>query len=282
MEVPARSDHLLDSLERMHLSQLEQTGQVEAALEVLMEDLTEPSAHSRVIAFLERHQRFAEALEHAQFAHADLPDDWRLEADLLRCVEREGLNEQALVMRQSQFDRSPSVERYQALLQAGARADLAVDALRLSLLKQIEAQEIDDFKRGRRAAHATTWRSGSTAARGPDVSLRAAILCAELRWLEALALVQSVVRGLASCDPRHLERIAVNLPKEHASEAVTLLQRVFDGVMQHSSSPYQEALSLVKRIGQRMDVTHRDAWLLELRTKYKAKRNFIRDMPVRW
>jgi hypothetical protein len=23
-------------------------------------------------------------------------------------------------------------------------------------------------------------------------------------------------------------------------------------------------------------------WLLELRTKYKAKRNFIRDLPMRW
>jgi tRNA isopentenyl-2-thiomethyl-A-37 hydroxylase MiaE len=114
------------------------------------------------------------------------------------------------------------------------------------------------------------------------VSLRAAILCAELRWIDALALVQSVVHGPASCDPRHLERIAVNLPKEHASEAVTLLQRVFDGVMQHSSSPYQEALSLVKQIGQRMDVTRRHAWLLELRAKYKAKRNFMRDLPVSW
>jgi uncharacterized Zn finger protein len=282
IEVQARSDYLLDSLERMHLSQLEQTDQVEAALDVLMEDLTEPSSHSRVIAFLERHQRFGEALEHAQSARVDLPDDWRLEADLLRCVEREGLNEQAFVMRQAQFERSPSVERYQSLLQAGARAGLAVNALRLSLFKQIEAQEMDDFKRGRRSPNAATWRSGSTAARGPDVSLRAAILCAELRWIEALALVQSVVRGPASCDPRHLERIAVNLPKEHASEAVTLLQRVFDGVMQHSSSPYQEALSLVKQIGQRLDVTRRHAWLLELRMKYKAKRNFIRDLPARW
>jgi hypothetical protein len=51
----------------------------------------------------------------------------------------------------------PSVERYQSLLQAGARAGLAVNALRLSLFKQIEAQEMDDFKRGRRSPNAATW-----------------------------------------------------------------------------------------------------------------------------
>jgi uncharacterized Zn finger protein len=285
-QVVSGSGHELDHLERMHLGQLEQTGQVEAALEVLMEDLTEPSAHSRVIVFLERHQRFSEALAHAHSAFADLPDDRRLEADLLRCVEREGLHEQALGMRQALFDRDASVERYLAVLQAGERAGRPVDALRQRLLMQIEAQEIEDFKRRRRLPSSTSWRGGVAAHRGPDVSLRAAILCAESRWLEALALVQASVKvsgqAPAHCDLRHLESIAVNLPKKYASESVSLLRRVFDDVMPRSSSPYEAALSLVKQIGKRMDTTHRSEWLLSLRVQYKAKRNFIRDLPTRW
>jgi hypothetical protein len=62
---------------------------------------------------------------------------------------------------------------------------------------------------------------------------------------------------------------------------VALLLRVFASVMPRSSSPYDEALALVRQIGERMEAGERAAWLAHLRLEYKAKRNFMRDLPVR-
>jgi hypothetical protein len=49
--------------------------------------------------------------------------------------------------------------------------------------------------------------------------------------------------------------------------------------MQGASSPYRSELALVKEIGQRMDPAKRSRWLEQLRTEYKAKRSFVRDLP---
>jgi len=51
--------------------------------------------------------------------------------------------------------------------------------------------------------------------------------------------------------------------------------------MRRASSPYRHELALVKEIGRRMDSARRIAWLAQLRTEYKAKRNFVRDLPDR-
>ena len=51
--------------------------------------------------------------------------------------------------------------------------------------------------------------------------------------------------------------------------------------MQTASSPYHDELALVKEIGRRMDAVRRSEWLAQLRTAYKAKRNFVRDLPDR-
>jgi hypothetical protein len=78
-----------------------------------------------------------------------------------------------------------------------------------------------------------------------------------------------------------LNSIAVHLPAEQHEQAVQLLLRVFEAVIQRSSSPYREALALVEQIGQRINTNTRAAWLNQLRTQYKVKRNFVRDLPER-
>ena len=60
-----------------------------------------------------------------------------------------------------------------------------------------------------------------------------------------------------------------------------LLLQVFEALIQRSSSPYRDALALVDEIGQRMGTARRAAWLNQLRTQYKVKRNFVRDLPER-
>ena len=85
----------------------------------------------------------------------------------------------------------------------------------------------------------------------------------------------------AVCGEKVLADIATHLPADQNQQAVALLLRVFAAVMPRSSSPYNEALALVRQIGERMDAGERAAWLARLRIEYKAKRNFMRDLPVR-
>lgn len=274
------TDLRLWTLERLHLAQLEQMGEVDAALAVLREDLSTPHAHSQVVGFLEAHGRFREAFGEAERACKAFPGDWTLEADLLRCYERDGWTQEALVLRHSQFERSPGVERYHLVLKAGTAAGKDSKALRQALLDHLQVQEDEALRKARQPSARPTWQGGMlipSASTVPDVSLRAEILCSEDRWMDACALVQPP----AFCRDTVVERIALHLPDEHHDQAVQMLQRVFGLVIQRSSSPYREALALVKEIGKRMGGPQRADWLQQLRVQYKAKRNFVRDLPDR-
>ena len=264
------------TLERLHLAQLDATGQVDQALAVLREDLSEASAHSDVIRFLETHGRYSEAFAQAEQGCEAFPDDWRLQDDLLRCYEREGWTAQALALRRLQFERSPSVERYQQMLKAGLAAGQDVAHLRQALIDFLADRESQAMNRPPVSArYGGAFHIPLTAVR--DVSLRAELLGSEGRWLEACALVQPP----ATCRDAVLSLIARHLPVEQGDQAVALLLRVFGSVMLGASSPYRDALALVKEINRRMEPARRAAWLAQLRIDFKAKRNFIRDLPDR-
>lgn len=109
------------------------------------------------------------------------------------------------------------------------------------------------------------------------MSLRAEVLCAEGHWSEACALV----RPPAVCRDGVLSQIARHLAPEQGDQALSLLLRVFNSAMRRSSSPYRDELAMVDEIGRRLDSARRTAWLEQLRTEFKAKRNFIRDLPER-
>ena len=265
----------LSTLEPLHLAQLKQMGANEEVLAILREDLSEAYGHSQVVAFLEATGRLSEAFEQAQRGHDAFPGDRRLQEDLLRCYEREGLTREALMLRRSQFEHRPSVEGYHHVLSAGRAAGEDTDALRQKLLDFLHQQEQEAL--GRQSSLSPSWQR---ARQGPvvlDVSLRAEILGSEGRWVEACLLVQPPV----ACRDAVLNSIAVHLPAEQHEPAVQLLLRVFEAVIQRSSSPYRDELALVKQIGQRMDTVRRAAWLNQLRTEFKAKRNFVRDLPER-
>lgn len=262
------------TLERLHLAQLENAGQVDEMLAVLREDLSEASAHSQVVSFLEKHGRFREAFTQAQQGCKAFPDDWRLQEELLRCYEREGWTAEALALRRRQFEHSPGVERYQQVLKAGQAAGQDVAALRQALIDFVAARE--ELPVGRSPQMARFGRTLATSVPSArDVSLRAEILCFEGLWSEACALVQPPM----ACRDGVLRHIATNLPADHKEQALGLLLRVFGSAMQRASSPYRDELALVHEIGRRMDATHRAAWLSQLRAEYKIKRNFVRDLP---
>ena len=261
------------TLEPLHLAQLKQMDADDEALAILREDLSDAYAHSRVVQFLEAAGRFSEAFEQARTGCAAFPDDWRLQEHLLRCYEREGLVREALALQRSRFEQRPSVDGYHLVLGAGAAAGEDATVVRAALFDFLQRQEQAEI--GRPSPLSVDW---GRARRGPamrDVTLRAEILGSEGRWIEACELVRPPVE----CRHHVLHSIAIHLPDERQDHAVELLLRVFEAVIQRSSTPHREALALVGEIGQRMDAARRQDWLTQLRAQYKLKRNFIRDLP---
>jgi hypothetical protein len=49
--------------------------------------------------------------------------------------------------------------------------------------------------------------------------------------------------------------------------------------MRTAQTLYRDELALVAEIAARLDAARRSAWLASLRGQFKAKRNFIRDLP---
>ena len=267
------SETRLSTLERLHLLQLERMGDVDAALSVMREDLSEPHKFGAVTAYLESHNRLREAFANAERACKTFPEDWRLQEDLLRCYDRDGWTAEAYALRRRQFERAPSVELFHEALKAGIAANRDAIALREELLAEVAGRELRRLQQHKPSPFSMRRGIGHAPAR--DVTLRAQILCSERAWEQACALVQPP----AVCFPNVLRHIALNLGTARRHESVALLQRVFAQAMRTASSPYRDELVLVTEITERLDPTHRSAWLAELRTQYKAKRNFVRDLP---
>jgi nitroreductase len=267
------SETRLGSLERLHLAQLECAGDVDGVLSVLREDLSEAHKFGAVTSFLERSNRLREAFSNAERGCKTFPDDRRLQEDLLRCYERDGWTAEAYALRRRQFDAEPSVERFHETLKAGIAANKDAAALRQELLREIAERELSAMRQNRPSLFSEPNGIGRAPAR--DVSLRAQILCFERAWGEACALVQPP----AACNPIVLRHIALNLDASRREGSVALLLRVFTHAMRTASSPYRSELDLVSEIAERLDATRRSTWLAELGTQFKAKRNFVRDLP---
>lgn len=263
----------LGTLEHLHLAQLERMGDVDGALAVLREDLSEPYKFRALTSFLERHNRLREAFANAEQACKTFPDDWRLQEDLLRCYERDGWTAEAYELQRRQFEAAPSVERFHQTLSAGVAAKRDGVALREELMQEIEAREIKETQQGKPSS--LSMPRGVSRARAHDVSLRAQILCSERQWDQACLLVQPP----AVCHANVLRHIALHLDDTHREESIALLLRVFAQAMRTASTPYQGELGLVSEIAERLDAARRSAWLAKLRVEFKAKRNFIRDLP---
>jgi hypothetical protein len=246
-------------LQRLHREQLEAAGDINGTLAMPREDLSRPDAHACAIGFLECHGRHAEALLQAEEGCRAFPDDARLQQALLRCLQHAGRTDEALALRRRLFESRPSLEAFQALLEAATMAGHNFAALREEVLAWVQVQE------------------ASGGRLDGDVTLRAQVLCAEQRWSEAAQLVQFGAR----CSAPTLRTIALNLGAEERDTAAALLMRVLDAAMQGAASPYRMPLQLVAEIAQRMHAPQRAVWLAHLRKVYAGKRNFLNRLQMR-
>lgn len=268
-------------LERLHIRQLEASGDHEAVLALLRAAAGAAQGRGeamRVVNYLEKIGRQREALLEAEKLAKNDPTDWQVQEALLRAYDRDGYVEEALAIRRAQFDAGPTVDRFQAVLKAVTTARRDDAAMREELWNALAERELQQQKQPvsaftLRYGRGNVERNGGKPAR--NVSLRAEILCAEKKWLDALALVQPP----HVCADTVLAHIAKHLPKSHNEDAITLLKRVFDSMMPPAQTPYKEVLALVSDIASRMVPETRIAWLDGLRAQYRAKRNFIAGLP---
>jgi tetratricopeptide (TPR) repeat protein len=263
------------TLERMHLAQLEAAADIDGALAVMREDVSEAASHHRITECLERHGRMREAFANAEQGCKAFPTDYRLQDDMLRCYERDGWVEEALALRRRRFDERPGAESYHQVLKAGAAAGRDGTALRDELQRALVLLEEQAMARvvDRPVFHRRVREAGSGQR---DVSLRAEVLCSEGRWEEALRLVQPP----AYCHDRVLGHLAGHLGPKQNAQRIELLMRVLASEMLDAKSPYRGELELVEEIAGLMDAGARALWLSQLRVEYKAKKNFVRDLPA--
>ncbi len=259
-------DYPRSKLRGRYISHLKKQGDPQAVLHALQEHQREAHEYSELVQHCESIGRYRDAMTFAQQGLQRFPDDWRLEADVLRCCERDGWDEEALAIRRRQLERSPSVENYGAVLRAAQAAGREQAAYRQELMHWAAARE--------RAEHqkALKRRPGAPL----DVGLRTRWLLHEGEVREALALVQPP----HGCAVELLRELALRLPKPEHDAALALLRRVFDALMPAASSPYQAELAVVREMLARQTPEARDQWLAHLHLTYKAKRNFIKGLPA--
>ncbi len=260
------------SIRRRYLNCLEMQGDVQAAIDVMLCHQAYASEHVELVHFCETHGRYREAMQYAQAAHKRYPQDRNVERALLGCYERDGWDEEALVLRRRHFEADPSAANYRALLDAAQRAGQDPARYRDSLFAWAREQETSPSPSYFAFRQPT---DGHQKLR--NISVRVDWLLAEEQLDEVLALVLDPAH---QCRPEQLLAIARGLPAAHDAEAVTLLQRVFEHKMLTAKSPYGETLALVAHICGRMPPQARSAWLAQLRTQYKAKRYFIAGLPA--
>ncbi len=249
-----------------YINHLQRQGDPQAVLEAMQAHLREAHEYSELVACCENLGRHREALQWAEQGRQHFPDDWRLEADLLRCYERDGWDEEALAIRRRQLERSPGVAQYTAVLRTAQAAGRDPAAYRQELMDWAASREQAEQKQRQR------WQPGIASV---DVSVRTRWLLHENHLDEAVALVRSP----HGCTADLLRDLALRLPTAQHQDAVDLLHRVFDARMAQATSPYREELRLVRDMLKRQTPQQQRQWLAHLRVHYKAKRNFIKGLP---
>lgn len=263
-------DHARKRARALMLSDFRRRGDVAAGLGFMKRTARGLFEHADLIRTFEHHGRHREALQIAQAASKAFNDHPIVEDLLLEAYQRDGWDEEALQVRRRRFAARPSVTNYQALLAAAEAAKKDIVATRAWAYAEAAAASERAPSVPYRGG-----RAGSADQAGRDVSATVAMLLHDGEVARALELVQPP----NVCDPRLLEAVAEHLPNSVDAAAFALLDRVFRAEMQHAQTPYTAALRAVSLALARLSSEQRNEYLEQLRSEFKAKRNFIAGLP---
>jgi len=226
----------------------------DARIAIRARDLSSPWRYLELARFCLSQGREADALRHAEdglWLFEDDPPDERLTAfavDLHLGAGRIGAAE-TLLWRA--FDRQPSLDLYQRLRGIGGEAarDRAIAALRARLAK---------------SPPQLRWSSPA------DLLIR--VLMAESLFTEAWDTAQDhdASGGLK-------EMLAQASETTHPREALAVYAARVDQLVDAGGNPnYEEACKLVARMGALRGADEQAAHVLDLKTRFKTKRNFMK------
>jgi uncharacterized Zn finger protein len=231
----------------------------DALLTLKARELREPWDYADLVQQYREFGRHREALEWAEKALRQFPDDSRLYRLLAECYRHDGCDEEAENLLWQWFEKFPAAENFFELMKQAGKQGAAWRKRAFAYLEQCEARNL---KRLQARDHNAL----------PDVSTRLAILLHEKNIDEAVAT------------SRNAEASAY-LTLELADQARPLYPEVsipiFRGRIERlvnigGNGNYEEALGYLNKLLPLLDAADRDNYLNELRVRFKAKRNFIK------
>ena len=255
-----------------YLISLRSQGDAQAVTAAMTESLQQPAEFVELVQWCQAQGWHDQALHWAQTGAARYPHDKSCEALLLHCYQQQGDYAAALPLLRRRLQAQPSASTYSAVLDTAERAGHDRGAYRAELFDWIEQRETEEIERQRKSPFR------------PRDALMGRRVSVQINWhlaegnLDA-ALNLALTPG-TQCDMHTLQTLAQQLPPAQDAAAVELLLRVFPSVMAVASSPYSDALKLVRTITARMDSVQKTVWLATLRAQYKPKRNFVAGLPA--
>lgn len=249
--------------ERSRLSRMmdyfaEQDGDLDARIAIREADQSSPWDVLQLAEFCLQHGREEEALRRAEeglwLFEDDRPDE-RLYLFVARLLGRRGRIEEALAHLMRAFDKAPSLTLHESLKSAGgAKASKAAIAkLRLMI-----------------AASRPTARPPTAGDARSDLLIE--ILMAEERYEDAWVVLRECGAGA-----RLALRLAEKSGRTHQTEAIAVYrQHVESLVRMGGNRSYEEAARTIARMADLQRAAAHTAYLDDLRTRHKAKRNFIK------
>ncbi|ADC61232.1 SWIM zinc finger family protein [Allochromatium vinosum] len=257
----ARLKRLMECLARLD-------GNVEELVAIRARDLDSSYSYLDIAEIWTQAGEPERALEWAERGLAAFPENTsnRLRDFLVAAYLERGRRDEALALTWVQFDEQPELSCYQKLKAVAERLGIWPEQ-RERALKRLEEYIQTE------AAKTSRWRPRTSE---PDYSSRVEIAL----WEEdPEAGLEAVGRG--TCDSRLLIRLAGQLEAGQPDEAMKLYRRIIQPTIEQTNSrAYEEAVKLIRRVGELMKQQERLPEFREyvegLRARYRAKRNFIK------
>ena len=208
------------------------------------------------------------ALEWAERGLEAFPErpDNRLRDFLVAAYLMRKRNDEALQLTWVQFEERPTLEHYKKLHDVTGKLGLWPEQRERALVRVAEVI----------AHEATATTRFSSKASAPNYSLRVELALWEQDLDAAWAAAQAGI-----CDQRLLITLAGKLESARPADAISLYQQAVTPIVeQTSNAAYEEAIKLIRKVGELMKMQGQllqfDHYLTELRIQFKPKRNFIK------
>lgn len=237
---------------------------VDALVSILSHNLGNPYQFLRIAEILQQAQRPAAALEWAERGIASFKDDYdgRLVEYLISAYQQANRQQDAIDLLVGYFKQQPTPETFQKL-QTIIQTKQAWSTLRKELLAELERRALDHKR-----STVQDWR------------YNAGFLLIDIYLWEKNPVAALQVANVHGAGERQWLQLAGACEEQLPQEAIRIYQvRMQDIVNKRNNQAYAEAAALVGRVRPLMQKTRQtqlfNAWLQELRTTHKPKRNFM-------